>query len=155
MPKEGNSLQNLFPTSFISQFPLKGFCHHWICLELILKPNFYPGGSDRLFHFLSLLFILSSLQKENLHIILLFLSPFSLTEFTFDWGMLQPSNLLSICQLVEQEVSVEENPASVLIGSRENEANYCREADRESKPVTQPRKQHFSLWDLLWLWQPC
>jgi len=37
---------------------------------------------------------------------------------------------------VEQEISVEENPASVLIGSRENEANYCREADRESKPDT-------------------
>lgn len=50
--------------------------------------------------------------------------------------MLQPSNLLCICQLVEQEISVEENPASVLIGSRENEANYCREADRESKPDT-------------------
>lgn len=48
--------------------------------------------------------------------------------------MLQPSNLLCICQLVKQEISVEENPASVLIGSRENEASYCREADRESKP---------------------
>lgn len=102
-----------------------------------------------------LLFVLSLLQKENLHIILMFVSPwFSLTEFTFDWGMLQPSNLLCICQLVEQEISVEENPASVLTGSRENEANYCREADRESKPDSLGSST-FHSGTFSWLWQPC